>query len=47
MEVENTDTKKIEITQDKENSQFNATYAFTGEEHTLGNLLRNMLMKEY
>ena len=42
-----TKRQKLEIIKDKENENLNATYAFNGEDHTLGNLLRNILIKEY
>jgi DNA-directed RNA polymerase subunit L len=47
----NTDIKeegRLSINRDKDESMTttNATYAFTGEDHTLGNLLRNVIMKE-
>lgn len=38
---------KLVITRDRDEANvLNATYAFTGEDHTLGNLLRNIVMKE-
>ena len=40
------ETEKLKIEQDKEDSNYNCTYSFTGEDHTLGNLLRYMLMKD-
>ena len=40
------ETEKLKIEQDKEDSNYNCTYSFTGEDHTLGNLLRYILMKD-
>ena len=37
--------EKEKLTIDKSNNTA-ATYSFNGEDHTLGNLLRSMLMKE-
>lgn len=42
-EVEMADSEKLKIEKSMSTS---ATYSFKGEDHTLGNLLRSMLMKE-
>ena len=42
-EVELSETDKLNINR---SISTEATYSFTGEDHTLGNLLRSMLMKE-
>ena len=38
-------TELLKIQYDKEESEFNSTYTFVDEDHTLGNLLRYILMK--
>ena len=46
-EIESKEDGKLIITRDRDDFNFlNATYAFNGEDHTLGNLLRNVLIKE-
>jgi DNA-directed RNA polymerase subunit L len=45
-DVEMAVTEKLNIITDKEDPNLNATYSFQGEDHTLGNLLRNFLIKE-
>jgi DNA-directed RNA polymerase subunit L len=45
-DVEMAETEKLNILVDKEEPALNATYSFHGEDHTLGNLLRNILIKE-
>lgn len=45
-DVEMVEEEKLKATYDKAESNFNCTYAFNGEDHTLGNLLRSVLMKE-
>jgi DNA-directed RNA polymerase subunit L len=45
-DVEMAEVEKLNITNDREDPHLNATYSFNGEDHTLGNLLRNMLIKE-
>ena len=46
-DVEMAEIEKLKIITDKDDPHLNATYSFHGEDHTLGNLLRNILMKEY
>ena len=38
--------EKLKVEYDKDDGNYNCTYSFTGEDHTLGNLLRYMLMKD-
>ena len=45
-DVEMVEEEKLKATYDKAESNFNCTYTFNGEDHTLGNLLRSVLMKE-
>ncbi len=45
-DVEMAETEKLNIITDKDDPHLNATYSFNGEDHTLGNLLRNILIKE-
>lgn len=50
-DVKMTEEEKIRINSVKtsliqENSNLNSTYSFHGEDHTLGNLLRMVLIKE-
>ena len=40
------DEDKLKIISDKEEGEFNCTYTFRNEDHTLGNILRYMLMKD-
>lgn len=40
------ETEKLKIIPDKEEGEFNCTYSFNGEDHTLGNTLRWMCMKD-
>lgn len=42
-EIEFTEQEKISIDSTLSNA---ATYSFRGEDHTLGNLVRSLLMKE-
>ena len=42
-EVEVVETEKLEV---NKNMPTAATYGFHGEDHTLGNLLRTLLVKE-
>lgn len=42
-EVELAENEKLTITKSVDSA---ATYSFNGEDHTLGNLLRSMLMQE-
>ena len=37
---------KLKIISDKEEGDYNCTYSFQNEDHTLGNILRYMLMKD-
>ena len=37
--------KALSVKRAGENDMHNATYSFTGEDHTLGNLLRNQIIK--
>ena len=45
-DVEMVEEEKLKVMHDKDESNFNCTYSFNGEDHTLGNLLRCVLMKE-
>lgn len=45
-DVEIVEEEKLKVDHDKERGNFNCTYSFTGEDHTLGNLLRYVLMKD-
>lgn len=47
-DVEMVEGEKLKIQNDKDEqgSNLNTTYAFSGEDHTLGNLLRSILIKE-
>jgi DNA-directed RNA polymerase subunit L len=45
-DVEMVEEEKLKVMHDKDESNFNCTYSFNGEDHTLGNLLRCILMKE-
>ena len=45
-EIEVVEQEKLKIIQDNDEGNFNCTYSFTGEDHTLGNLLRYALMKD-
>lgn len=38
--------EKLKIIRDKEEGEYNCTYSFEGEDHTLGNSLRCILMKD-
>ena len=40
------DEDKLKIISDKEDGDFNCTYSFQNEDHTLGNILRYMLMND-
>jgi DNA-directed RNA polymerase I and III subunit RPAC2 len=40
------DEDKLKIISDKEEGDFNCTYSFQNEDHTLGNILRYVLMKD-
>ena len=44
--IEVVDEEKLKIISDKEDSEYNCTYSFRNEDHTLGNILRYMLMKD-
>ena len=44
--IEIADEFKLKIIPDKEDSDFNCTYTFQNEDHTLGNILRYTLMKD-
>ena len=44
--IEMVDEDKLKIIPDKEEGNFNCTYTFQNEDHTLGNILRYMLMKD-
>ena len=45
-EIEVIEQEKLKIIQDNDEGNFTCTYSFTGEDHTLGNLLRYALMKD-
>ena len=45
-EIEVIQQEKLNIIPDNDEGNFNCTYSFTGEDHTLGNLLRYALMKD-
>ena len=40
------DEDNLKIISDKEDGEFNCTYTFRNEDHTLGNILRYILMKD-
>ena len=44
--IEIEDEDKLKIICDKEDGDFNCTYSFKNEDHTLGNILRYILMKD-
>ena len=44
--IEIVDEDKLKIMHDKEEGDFNTTYTFKNEDHTLGNILRYILMKD-
>ena len=44
--IEVAEEDKLKIVPDKEEGDFNCTYTFQNEDHTLGNILRYMLMKD-
>ena len=44
--IEVVDEDKLKIIPDNEEGNFNCTYTFQNEDHTLGNILRYMLMKD-
>ena len=44
--IEVVDQDKLKIISDKEEGDFNCTYSFRNEDHTLGNILRYILMKD-
>ena len=44
--IEVADAEKLKIIPDKEEGDFNCTYSFRNEDHTLGNILRYILMKD-
>ena len=44
--IEVADEARLKIISDKEEGDFNCTYSFQNEDHTLGNILRYMLMKD-
>ena len=44
--IEVEDEDKLKIIYDKEDGDFNCTYSFKNEDHTLGNILRYMNMKD-
>ena len=44
--IEVADEDKLKIVHDKEDGDFNCTYSFQNEDHTLGNILRYVLMKD-
>lgn len=44
--IEVIDEDKLKIIADKEEGDFNCTYSFLNEDHTLGNILRYILMKD-
>ena len=44
--IEVEDEDKLKIIYDKEDGDFNCTYSFKNEDHTLGNILRYILMKD-
>ena len=45
-EVQIIKEEKLKVRKDKEESELNATYSFAQEDHTLGNMLRYVLMKD-
>ena len=45
-DVEMVEEEKLKAAHDNEDGNFNCTYSFNGEDHTLGNLLRYVLMKD-
>ena len=44
--IEIADQDFLKIIPDKEESDYNCTYSFKNEDHTLGNILRYILMKD-
>ena len=44
--IEVADEDKLKIIPDKEEGDYNCTYTFQNEDHTLGNILRYTLMKD-
>ena len=44
--IEIVDQDKLKIINDKEDGDYNCTYSFLNEDHTLGNILRYILMKD-
>ena len=44
-EIEVIEQEKLKIIQDNDEGNFNCTYSFTGEDHTLGNMLKMMLLR--
>lgn len=44
--IEIADVDKLKVVSDKEEGDFNCTYSFQNEDHTLGNILRYTLMKD-
>ena len=44
--IEVAEEDKLKIIPDKEEGNFNCTYTFQNEDHTLGNILRYTLMKD-
>ena len=44
--IEVAEEDKLKIIPDKEEGDFNCTYSFQNEDHTLGNILRFTLMKD-
>ena len=45
-DVEMVEEDKLKAAHDSEEGNYNCTYSFNGEDHTLGNLLRYILMKD-
>ena len=45
-DVATVEEEKLKAAHDNEDGNFNCTYSFNGEDHTLGNLLRYVLMKD-
>ena len=45
-DVEMVEDDKLRAAHDSEEGNYNCTYSFNGEDHTLGNLLRYVLMKD-
>ena len=44
--IEIADEDKLKIIHDKEEADYNCSYSFKNEDHTLGNILRYMIMKD-